>query len=193
MASVDDDLQILESKLNTLKLDYERYFLGSRPRAPLMARQEIQKIVTIWANTPSQNSAIRFKFNSINARYQALKRHWDNTLRQMEAGTYKRDVFKANIRQSARTAAPKSARQKSDAGIGSSQAGAELIDTYLDAAQACGQNVKGLTAQKLQAVVDKQTAALKKQMGCKDVSFRVVVQQGKVKLKASPVGRSPDR
>ena len=102
MATADDDLQILEHKLNTLKLDYERYFLGTRPREPMMARREIQKIVTILANSPIQNTARRFKYNSINARYQAMKRQWDNILRQMEAGTYKRDIFKANIRDKQR-------------------------------------------------------------------------------------------
>jgi hypothetical protein len=181
----EEELRILESKLNILKLDYERYFLGSRPREPVMARQEIQKFVTIWANTPIQNTAIRFKFNSINSRYQAYKRQWDNILRQMEAGTYKRDVFKANIRGAQAPSAPPPKRD--DAGVTSAEAGSKLIDTYRDAAAACGQNLKGLTAKKLQSVVDKQTSALRKKMGCKDVSFRVVVKDGKVKLKAAPV------
>ena len=192
MATVEEDLRILEHKLNALKLDYERYFLGSRPREPVMARQEIQKTVIIWANTPIQNTALRFKFNSINSRYQAMKRQWDNVLRQMDAGTYKRDIFRANIRR-ASPAPPKNEKQKGGEGITSARAGAQLIDAYRDAAQACGQNVEGLTANRLQAVVDKQTAALKKKMGCVDVSFRVVVQQGKVKLKASPVAGTRGR
>ena len=192
MANADEDLTILEHKLNALKLDYERYFLGTRPREPVMARQEVQKTVITWANTPIQNTAVRFKFNSINSRYQAMKRQWDNILRQMEAGTYKRDVFKANIRRPG-AAPPKSDRKRRGRGVTSIRAGSQLIDSYLDAAQACGQNVKGLTAKRLQAVVDKQTAALKKRMGCKDVSFRVVVQEGKVKLKASPVGQTRER
>jgi len=183
-AAVEEDLKILENKLNTLKLDYERYFLGSRPREPVMARAEIQKMVTIWANQPILNTAIRFKFNSINARYQALKRQWDSVLRQMESGTYKRDVFKANIRHGG--AGPDAAADAPD-GVGSKGAGDQLFESYRDAALACGQSVNGLTAKKLQAVVDKQTAALRKKLGCKDVTFRVSVQDGKVKLKASPV------
>ena len=182
----DEDIKILEGKLNTLKLDYERYFLGSRPREPIVARQEIQKFVTQWANMPIQNTAMRFRFNSLNSRYQALKRQWDNILRQMEAGTYKRDVFKANIRGgAAKPAEPK--KSGAGDGVASSKAGSALIDSYREAAQACGQNVKGLSAKKLQSVVDKQTKALKQKLGCQDVQFRVVVQKGKVKLKAAPV------
>lgn len=191
MATIDEDLQILEKKLNTLKLDYERYFLGTRPREPLVARQEIQKTVTTFANTPLQNTAIRFKFNSIHARYQAMKRQWDNVLRQMEAGTYTRDVFKANIRAANSASPTRPHGRRPDGGrIGSARAGSELLDAYRDAARACGQSAKGLTAKKLQAAVDHQTSALIKQTGCRDVVFRVVVQQGKVKLKASPLASS---
>ena len=182
MAAADDELRALESKLNALKLDYERYFLGTRPREPVMLRQEIQKTVTIWANQAIQNTALRFKFNAINSRYQALKRQWDGILRQMEAGTYKRDVFRAKIRDKG----PGPARERA-ADSGSANAGEALFESYREAAQACGQSVSGLSAKKLQAVVDKQTAALRAKTGCKDVSFRVVVKDGKVKLKAAPV------
>jgi hypothetical protein len=183
----DEDLRILENKLNVLKLDYERYFLGTRPREPLMARQEIQKFVTQWANMPIQNTAMRFRFNSLNARYQALKRQWDNILRQMEAGTYKRDIFKAKLRSGAQKPAGKPGGSDAEQGVASSKAGDALFESYRDAAMACGQNVKGLSAKKLQAVVNKQTRALKDKLGCQDVQFRVVVQKGKVKLKAAPV------
>lgn len=182
----DEDLRILESKLNMLKLDYERYFMGSRPRAPVVLRQEIQKFVTQWSNMPIQNTALRFRFSTINARYQAMKRQWDNVLRQMEAGTYKRDVFRAKIRQGP-DAPSRGASDTGDEPVASARAGAALFESYRDAALACGQNVKGLSAKKLQSVVDKQTKSLRAKLGCQDVQFRVVVQKGKVKLKAAPV------
>ena len=187
--SVDEDLQLLEHKLNALRLDYERYFLGTRPREPVLARGEVQKIITVYSNQSIPNTAQRFKFNSVNSRYQALKRQWDNILRQMEAGTYKRDVFKANIRDKQRREenSQKRGPQAREKGTTSANAGSKLFDSYVSAAQACGQKVSGLTPEKLQAVVDKQTGALRSKLGCKDVSFRVVVQDGKVRLKAGAV------
>ena len=186
MADDEDALRMLEHKLNQLRLDYERYFLGTRPREPHMLRAEIQKAMVIYANTAIKNTAQRFKFNSINSRYQAFKRQWDNILRQMEAGTYKRDIFKANMRDKTRgdknraPAAP-------EPGESSRTAGKDLFETYVSAAEGCGQKVAGLTPKKLQAVIDKQTTALRSKLGCEDVSFRVVVQDGRVKLKAAPV------
>ena len=185
--SVEEDLVLLEHKLNALKLDYERYFLGTRPREPVMARAEVQKIVIFYSNQAIPNTAQRFKFNSVNSRYQAYKRQWDNILRQMEAGTYKRDVFKANIRDKQRNAESAEKPAAGAKGARSKSAGSELFDSYVNAAQACGQKVAGLTPKKLQAVVDKQTKILQSKLGCKDISFRVVVQDGKVKLKAGAV------
>ncbi len=37
---IEEDLQTLDIKMKQLKLDYERYFLGTRPREPAMARSE---------------------------------------------------------------------------------------------------------------------------------------------------------
>ena len=93
----EDELRDLDRKIKQLKLDYERYFLGTRPREPFLLRSDVQKIMAILSNTAIQNTALRFKFSSICSRYQALKRQWDETLRKIEAGTYARHKFKAGI------------------------------------------------------------------------------------------------
>ena len=95
--SQEEELKILEVKLNQLKLDYDKYFLGTRPTEPIMPRAEVQKTVIRFSNTRITNTAQRFKFNSLNGRYQAFKRRWDDTLRRIEAGTYQRHVFKADL------------------------------------------------------------------------------------------------
>ena len=54
-----------------------------------------------------------------------------------------------------------------------------------DAMMATGQNTKGLTPEKLQKAIAKQEAAIKQKYGCDIVDFKVVVTDGKVKLKAA--------
>lgn len=178
--TIEEELQILETKVKQLKLDYEQYFSGVRPREPAQLRGEVQKQIHRHSNTPIQNTAQRFRFNSINSRFQAFKRQWDNVLRQIDAGTYKRHVFKADLNDRRRNAgsapAPQAAARKP---------GGSLYDAYCEAAQSCGQSVGGLTPQKLDALVRKQEAALRQKLGCEKVDFRVVVESGKVKLKAS--------
>ncbi len=177
--SLEEDIQMLDIKVRQLKLEYEQYFLGSRPREPALLRGEIQKQITRFSNDPIQNTALRFKYNSVCSRYMAFKRKWDTNLRKIEAGTYERHVFKAKLHGvgDSAEASPKSAPLAND----------ELFDSYVSAARSCGQNVANLTPEKLQVVVAKQESAIRKKFACKGVNFRVVVEEGRVKLKASPV------
>lgn len=179
--SPEEEIKILEIKMNQLKLDYEKYFLGTRPTEPSMARAEVQKTVIRFSNTRLTNTALRFKFNSLNGRYQAFKRQWDATLRQIEAGTYKRHIFKADLRDRERAPEPK----KTPASAASDAQDGDIFETYRDAMLATGQNTSGLTPAKLQKAIAKQEAALKKKLGCERVNFKVVVQGGKVRLKAA--------
>ena len=96
--TTEEDLKLLEVRLTQLKLEYEKYFLGSRPTEPSQARSEMQQTVIRLSNMRITNTAQRFKFNSLNGRFQAFKRQWDNVLRQIDAGTYKRHLFKADLR-----------------------------------------------------------------------------------------------
>ena len=188
VANPEDELKMLEIKLNQLKLDYEKYFLGSRPTEPIMQRSEVQKSVIKWSNTRITNTAMRFKFNSLNGRYQAFKRQWDNILRQIEAGTYKRHVFKADLHDRERRLATAPATASSRVDSKGEKANREnLFETYRDAILATGQNAQGLTPEKLQKALAKQEAAIKRKYGCDKVDFKVVVSDGKVKLKAAAV------
>ena len=62
-----------------------------------------------------------------------------------------------------------------------------IFASYITAAKSCGQSVKGLTPDKLQAAIRKQEAAIRQKHGAEKVNFRVEVEGGKVKLKATAV------
>jgi hypothetical protein len=179
VSALEEELQTLEIKVKQLKMDYEHYFLGKQPREPINLRADVQKQFARHSGEPIRNTALRFRYNSLNSRFQAFKRQWDSVLRQIDAGTYKRHVFRADLAESARA---NSTPERPRVETGRS---ATLFDEYREAAQACGQDVAGLTADRLAAAIARQEADLKNRLGCERVSFRVVVSDGKVKLKAS--------
>lgn len=180
----DEEIQVLDTKLKQLKLDYEQYFLGSRPREPSQLRGEVQKLFTIYTQTPIQNTAQRFRFHSLMSRFHAFRRQWNETLRKIEEGTYARHLFKANLhdreRVGGRAPAPAAAPAERSAEH-------ELFERYREACVQCGQDVSKLTRERLDAVLRKQETDLRERYGCSDVRFRVVVEDGKVRLKATPV------
>ena len=180
-ATIEEQIHNFDIKVKRLKLEYEKYFLGSRPNEPVQLRSEVKKLHLVISNTRIQNTALRFRFNSINSRFQAFRRQWDETCRQIDAGTYKRHVFKANLRDREKQAPERPSRAR---GESSNEKVDRLLGAYQEALSATGANPKGVTREKLQRVIDKQEAAIKKKLGCDEVAFRVVVQDGKVKLKA---------
>lgn len=172
---IDADLQLLEVKIKQAKFEYNQYFMGHRPREPQMLRGEIQKIVAYWSNLPIHNTACRFRFNTLCQRFFSFRRQWDDVIRKIEDGSYE----PANRRAKRRTGAPpERATSSSDA---------DVCSAYLEAREACGQAAGGLDRKKVQALLDKQRASIQSRYNCRDVKFRVVVEGGKPKLKATPV------
>ncbi len=173
----DEEMEILSRKLMTLKLAYDQYFLGSRPREPAMLAGEVSKLVITYSNHAIKNTAMRFKFNSIVSRYQAFKRQWTDTLRKIDDGSYARHQFKANLHQKPAAPVDPVARPAQDR--------KDVYAALVEARQACGQDVANLTPAKLNQILDQQECDLRERYGDGQVRFKVVVKDGAAKLTAS--------
>ena len=178
--AIDEQLRSLDHKLGQLRREYEQYFLGTRPREPILLRGEVQKLVITLTNQPFQNTALKFRFSSLCSRFQAFRRQWDETLRKIEAGTYERHSFKARIREQ-----PTPTRT---AGGAKAASGDELYRSLVDARMACGQEVESLSLEKLDQLISRQREQLRERFGSDaDFRFRVAVENGRAKLKATRV------
>ena len=185
-ASLDEEIETLDRKLGQLKREYDQYFLGSRPREPILLQGEVYKKVAFLSQQPIQNTALRFRFGTICSRYQSMRRQWEEILRKMEAGTYERHKFKADLHERVREEDGGPPASAPAAGRAAAPAGDDLFEAYVEARRACGQSVKGLTRDKLEKVLDKQREGLRERFGDKaKFRFRVVVESGQVRLKAS--------
>lgn len=184
---------VLENKIKQLKFEYDLYFMGSRPREPVMLRGDVQKLVTRYSNTGISNTAMRFKFNTITARYFALRRQWDAILKQIEEGTYKPHLFKSRLHERERGVRdqPTDGQPTERSQSGMIGGGADLFEAYTQARRDCGEDPRALTRDKLDQLVDQQRAAIQQRYACDEVRFRVVVENGKAKLKATPVKAIP--
>ena len=191
---VAEDMVVLDNKIKQLKFEYDQYFIGSRPREPVLTRNEVNKMVTRYTNTGIQNTALRFKFNTLCSRLFAMRRQWDETLRKIEAGTYERHVFKAKLHERERAideaVAPAHVMAAKRSADETTLGGTDLFEAYRSARARCGEDVSGISRAKLDQLVAKQRAAIQQKYDCTDVRFRVVVEDGKTKLKATPVKQS---
>jgi hypothetical protein len=90
-------VQALEEELETLKARYEQYFLGIERREPVRWREELKRNVARVKGAFTRNAGLRFRIQTLHARYLSYERLWLRSAREREEGTYKRDLFKARL------------------------------------------------------------------------------------------------
>jgi len=171
-------IEKLDIKLAQLCRDYEQFFLGIRKREPVHLRGEVRSLIARLSDQKLTNTALRFRLGSLSSRYQAMQRRWDDTLRQIEEGSYGRHQFKAALHQRNQPASPSTPT--------ASDPPDELFDRYHDALLACGQSTAGLSREQLSRSLDAQREKLRARFGAdSEFQFRVAVEGGRAKLKAS--------
>ncbi len=183
---IETDLHLIDVRLKQLKLEYEQYFLGTRKREPLQTRGEVQKYVQLYAQSPIKNTGYRFKFNNLRSRFFTFRRHWDDTVRKIEEGRYERHVFRADLKDRERNEAKDRRGTAAEKRANLDDSG-DIFEAYVAARQATGQGAKGVTKEKLDSLLAQQEARIRKKYGAQKVKFKVVVEEGKAKLKATAV------
>ena len=92
-----DECAALEDEVEELKAKYEMYFLGVEKREPNRWREETRKKVLRIKEKFTRNTGLRFRIQSLHARYLSYERMWLRAAREREEGTYRRDLFKAKL------------------------------------------------------------------------------------------------
>jgi len=96
------ELDQLDEDLTGLQVLYEKYFLGIDRRPPDEQRKKLSTRLREMRSAMVRNTGVKFRINTLFAKLISFERMWDRTLREIEEGTYKRDVFKAKYRQALR-------------------------------------------------------------------------------------------
>ncbi len=105
----------LETNVDRLRGLYEQYFMGIERIAPAVPQKDVERRIYALRKEQIRNTAVRFRFQMIIQRYNTYQTHWMRICRQIEEGTYKRDVMRAQRRLGAPTPeAPKPAPPPDD-------------------------------------------------------------------------------
>lgn len=202
-----------EAALESLRISYEQYFAGVSRRPPFEQEKAVLREVE-QLRGKVRGSALRFRVESLHQRLQSYRRMWARTVREIEEGTYHRDVFKARLRSKARQASsvPEQGkgtgdrlRPKSPAGQTAPAAAEQprallpgegelrqVHAAFLEAKRLCNEPTDGLSFERLAQVVRRQAESLAaKHGGAVSVDLRVQVRNGKAVLQAAPRKRDP--
>jgi len=89
-------LDDLEKQAESIRRDFDQYFLGLTKRPPVTAQAQLAGVFRKVKEEELRewNTQDKFRFNQIHARFVSLERVWARTMKQIEDGTWKRDKFK---------------------------------------------------------------------------------------------------
>jgi hypothetical protein len=85
----------LEPKVERLKSLYQQFFMGIEKIPPAVLRKDVDRTIWLLRRERVQNTRVRFKFQQLIQRYNTYQQYWARIMRDIEKGTYKRDVVRA--------------------------------------------------------------------------------------------------
>lgn len=182
---LDRELRILEGELRQLEIEYNQYFAGRLPRPPVDTRNRVTGLVRRLDRQHISNYAERFRFSTLQSRFQAFIDLWDRGLRAREEG--RPGPFVPRQVPAATSATQKAAEDRilhvaafSDP-LRESDKLIELYDRLADARREVGE--EAVPFHKFSELVKDQVQRLR-QKGSPEVAFRVAVKDGKVNFTA---------
>jgi hypothetical protein len=88
----------LEVAIERLQALYNQYFMGIERLEPTIPKKSVERQLNELRKIKFYNTALRFRFQSQVQKYSTHLTHWRRICRQIEEGTYKRDIMRAKAR-----------------------------------------------------------------------------------------------
>ena len=194
--TIDEELNLLESHLRRLKIEYEIYFSNPQKKPPNDLEWKVVSLLRKFSDGGGgMKLSHRFRYNEMAQRYAIYSDLWRKKGRIREEG-YRRPQDALLSVQGVREeehehghkvygvahqdgpfaidwADPKSEHDKVE----------KLFSALSEAKKKAGENVSGSLAS-FNSFVQKKTAEIKKQYKCERVEYSVDIADGKVKLTA---------
>jgi hypothetical protein len=88
----------LEIGLDRLRSLYDQYFMGIERIEPAVPKKDVDRRIHVLRREQIRNTGLRFRFQMLLQRYNTFQSHWQRICREIESGTYKRHVMRAQQR-----------------------------------------------------------------------------------------------
>lgn len=210
--TTDEELNLLETQLRRLKIEYECFFNNPTKRPPTDIEWKVLSLLRKFSDGGRMNFSQRFRYNEMAQRYAIYSDLWRKKTRVREEG-YRRPqdalLAVAGIRSegdampqhnpvygvskvAATAAAPAAsitAQPITLHNVDQSESAEveRLYNELVAAKKKAGETVSG-SLDSFSTFVQKKTEQIRKQYHCQDVEFAVEITDGHVKLKAKAKG-----
>jgi hypothetical protein len=167
------ELSAIEKALKDLQISYEQYFAGVEKREPIKQRDVLSRKLRSFANRHIVQTDLRFRYQNLATRFHTYANYWDRILRLMDEGRFVRGG---------------SALPKAPVGDASPREQSEdEVDQIIRQLRQAGSQAFGGDQQaerdNVQRFLQQQREKIRATFGEKQVEFRVVVEDGKARIK----------
>ncbi len=209
--TTDEELNVLETQLRRLKIEYEVYFSNPTKRPPTDIEWKVLSLLRKFSDGGRMSFSQRFRYNEMAQRYAIYSDLWRKKSRIREEG-YRRpqdallavqgvrpDVEEhkphhnpvyglshAAVAAAATAEAPATSHPvtlHSAVDKAEREQVERLFNALVAAKKKAGEKISG-NLDSFSTFVQKKTDEIRKQYGCQDVEFSVELAGGQVKLKA---------
>ena len=85
----------LEERVERLRSLYDQYFMGIERLEPTIPRKDVDRRLYALRREQIRNTGLRFKLETTIQRYNTYQQYWMRIVREIENGTYQRDLGRA--------------------------------------------------------------------------------------------------
>jgi hypothetical protein len=170
----EEALDRIDRGINSMKIEFERFFAGGLRIPPEEIRQKLQQEFRTLRNANINSAAENFRLGSLEARFNSVNELLNRRLREREEG---------------RPIVAREVRPQYDAAAGITLGTVPDLEA-VEALFAGMYRSSGNTSVDLDSFrnyLAQQISGIRAKTGCDAVQFRVAVEDGKARLKAKPI------
>ena len=173
---LEPTIQEISNKIQQLRVTYRRFFAGALDVPPDAERLAISRKLKVLRNISQMTPVDRFRITNLEAQFNSYCEMFGRRVRDQEQGY---------TAQGAREFQPKSGFDVEAGVVFHSKPSPEGVEALY---QGLAKRGSRLELDTFRSYLDKQIVGIRKKTGCSSVQFRLVSENGKVRLKAKPIG-----
>ncbi len=91
---IEEILDYVDKTLDRVKVLYEQFFLGMQKQPPAQLHTDVERKLRELQQLNIRNTGLRYRFATLQQKFGSYNSYWRRTLRQIENGTYIRNLAK---------------------------------------------------------------------------------------------------
>jgi hypothetical protein len=179
----DEQLVRLEEDIRRLRIEFDIFLNGAAKRPPYDTKGRVETLIKRLGDDRTLTYAQRFKYNSLNARYNAFRDLWRRIMQRREEGRDQNQIQRVSLKEEVGSPIQSGSFVCSDANR-EVETVRNLYQLLIEAKANCGESTDDLSFPRFHRLIASKADGLKEKFSCEKVEFSVAVENGRVSFKA---------